>query len=362
MFRVAGSFILYFQVAVFAIDECVTYLSRISVHRKGQFIAQHHLNSSKPGELSNLPLCSEVGKRFYPLFHRHRKKQWNVARAAAANYGELGTVFFLPIMYRMTSALHTFHAMIPALHLLTNGNYQNKLSRIVLVDFASVTVVTQAPPQLRLLLALFKPFLNEQAVNNMASFQWLDDLSGFVFDEGIWGLPAFPYTGHHVRTFSEHVVNVFGIDRPERESRKIVIVDRGIYNVDALVAEVQDIATPLELQIVDSSTRSLTEQLQIARSADIWFGSHGDGLAWSIFMPVYSVLLEAVPMRNTTQVFSSCVEGWDSNPVSGFGSFAREAGLSHACWRNPAARDGSLLVNEVKFSLYLRDGVAHLLT
>ena len=373
-------------------DDCVREMGKISLHQG--FIAEHlnllgvddveFVGGKSHSRRGDLPICSEVERSTFPLFVRLGEPAWKLARAARINDDFQGIAYFIPVLFGLNSVFHLIHAFIPAWHWLRQNKFQKKLARIVFVPLRDDQKIYKTP-HLRLFAAIFAPFFE----NYRGPDSFLYGVqNGYVFDRGFWGVPPFQSSGHHlppqwqgptgfaafqnlalycvdkphsgfcppVRTFAERAVSGFEVERKDiayggdGSNFKIVIVQRmpessegrSITNVDELASAVQFISKGLELvdaptmEVVDMAVLSLTEQLQLARSADIWFGAHGDGLTWSMFMQPFRILLEAMSARQSSiHGFSSCIEGWDVNPYSIFGGLAKQAGVAHACWTNP---------------------------
>jgi len=94
-----------------------------------------------------------------------------------------------------------------------------------------------------------------------------------------------------------------------------------------------------EIERVDFATIPITEQIRLASRARVFFGAHGDGLSWGLFMPTNSVLMEAVPVRKGG--YQVCREGENLNPRGIFGGLAHHFGsnLTHLCFVNPVAQN-----------------------
>ena len=86
-----------------------------------------------------------------------------------------------------------------------------------------------------------------------------------------------------------------------------------------------------ESNVRDDAMEDLTiiEQAVLARSSTVFIGANGQGLTWTVFLPAGGRLVElSCPHYFQTL---DCVAGWNANPLSEFGAFARAIGVQHAC-------------------------------
>lgn len=114
---------------------------------------------------------------------------------------------------------------------------------------------------------------------------------------------------------------------------------RFVHNMDDVVDYIKLALDPTEWEVQrhDFAALPFLEQMRLASKARITFGAHGDGLAWGLFMPPRSVVMEAVPVRRGG--YQVCSEGLNKNKRGIFGGVMRFADeVGHICWYNAVGR------------------------
>eukprot|EP00746_Dinoflagellata_sp_MGD_P026958 gnl/MRDRNA2_/MRDRNA2_163512_c0_seq1.p1 gnl/MRDRNA2_/MRDRNA2_163512_c0~~gnl/MRDRNA2_/MRDRNA2_163512_c0_seq1.p1 ORF type:complete len:363 (+),score=60.44 gnl/MRDRNA2_/MRDRNA2_163512_c0_seq1:3-1091(+) len=285
--------------------------------------------------------------------------------------------FILAVTVKLTSPWHALHSLVPAynqVHLDSRYGFlgQNRTPTLVLVD-----------QDLAKDKHIWDPILNrdlgeEQAESFGALYSLLSlvsnstveifgSMQGFrCYRRAVWGHELMLYSGggwttpSHFNAFRKASQAFFapclsGTGPDGIESTELLIVERRTATAwGRLIDNMQDAITVAQewvgaspnrkIHVIDFAELSVVEQLRIAFSVKIFFGAHGDGLTWAMFMQ-NGALLEAVPKRKG---YETCAEGIDLNPRGIFGGIAKLSGQIHICWLNEAltqhreADDGKL--------------------
>eukprot|EP00392_Amoebophrya_sp_AT5.2_P001552 g1554.t1 len=105
-----------------------------------------------------------------------------------------------------------------------------------------------------------------------------------------------------------------------------------------------ELALPADEWVIeahDFAALDFVEQVRLASKARVMFGAHGDGLAWGLFMPPNSVVMEAVPLRRGG--YQVCDEGMNKNKRGIFGGLLKFAkNITHLCWTNPRGKNSAM--------------------
>lgn len=104
-----------------------------------------------------------------------------------------------------------------------------------------------------------------------------------------------------LRTFVHRVLDFYKIDRTKPSDGDIVVtfVDRKssrrlLHQADYL-DEIRANISHVKVQAIDFASIPFKQQLEIARSTDVFVGVHGAGLTHGMFFPKKSVIVEILP-------------------------------------------------------------------
>ena len=113
--------------------------------------------------------------------------------------------------------------------------------------------------------------------------------------------PPYEFPAVDVEAFQRTITDFFEIpwDRRKKERTKVVLVERGIVNVEEVSAALKEVFQESDVDVFRFDEITIKKQIKIVRDADVLVGVHGDALAMMLFMVKNTSVIEIMPYKLT---------------------------------------------------------------